>query len=55
MTPESVHYGWAEDIFAARSVVLAEAFGNHPNRFKGKMPKPPALPQAVWINKPIFN
>jgi len=55
MTPESVHYGWAEDIFAARSVVLAEAFGNHPNRFKGKMPKPPALPQSVWINKPIFD
>jgi len=55
MTPESVHYGWAEDIFAARCDVLAEAFGNHPNRFKGKIPKPPALPQAVWINKPIFD
>lgn len=55
MTPESVHYGRAEEIFMARSVVLAGAYEKHPNRFKGKMPKPPALPQAVWINKPIFN
>jgi putative transposase len=55
MTPESVHYGRAESIFTARSEVLAEAFKKHPNRFKGNMPKPPALPQAVWINKPIFN
>jgi putative transposase len=55
MTPESVHYGRAEEIFAGRCVVLAEAYEKHPNRFKGKMPKPPALPQAVWINKPIFN
>jgi putative transposase len=55
MTPESVHYGCAEGIFIARSEVLAEAYKRHPNRFKGKMPKPPALPQAVWINKPIFD
>jgi putative transposase len=55
MTPESVHYGWAEHIIAGLSSVLAKAYQKHPNRFKGKMPKPPALPQAVWINKPIFN
>jgi putative transposase len=55
MTPESVHYGQAEGIFTARSTVLAKAYEKHPNRFKGRMPKPPALPQAVWINKPIFD
>lgn len=55
ITPESVHYGLAEDIITARSTVLAQAYEKHPNRFKGKMPKPPALPQAVWINKPTFN
>lgn len=55
ITPEAVHYGWAEDIIKARSTVLADAYEKHPNRFKGKMPKPPTLPQAVWINKPIFN
>lgn len=55
MTPESVHYGLAEDIIAARSMVLAKAYEKHPNRFKGRVPKPPALPQAAWINRPIFN
>ncbi len=55
ITPASVHYGLAEDIITARSMVLAEAYEKHPNRFKGRMPKPPALPQAVWINKPIFD
>ena len=55
MTPESVHYGLGESIIAARSTVLSEAYKKHPNRFKGKMPKPPALPRAVWINKPLFD
>jgi transposase InsO family protein len=55
MTPEAVHYGKAEDILAARSMVLAKAYGKHSNRFKGRMPKPSSLPPAVWINKPIFD
>ena len=55
MTPESVHYGKAENVYTARSTVLAEVYEKHPNRFKGKIPKPPALPQAAWINKPIFD
>ena len=55
MTPESVHYGQAEGIYTARSTVLAKAYEKHPKRFKGRMPKPPSLPQAVWINKPIFD
>jgi hypothetical protein len=45
----------AEDVFGRRSTVLAEAYEKHPKRFKGKMPKPPALPEVVWINKRIFD
>lgn len=52
MTPESIHYGLAEGIFTSRSTVLAEAYEKHPNRFKGKLPQPPELPKAVWINRP---
>ena len=55
LTPESLHYGLAEQIITSRSTVMAEAYEKHPNRFKGRMPRPPALPQAVWINKPIFD
>ncbi len=55
MTPESVHYRIAENVFERRSIVLAEAYAKHPKRFKGRMPKPPALPEAAWINKPIFD
>lgn len=52
LTPEDVHYGRTEQIIRERQVVLNDAFAKHPERFKGKMPKPMALPEAVWINKP---
>jgi len=52
MTPEDVHYGRADQIFKERQVVLNGAFAKHPERFKGKVPKPMALPKAAWINKP---
>jgi putative transposase len=52
MTPEDVHYGRADQIFKERQTVLNDAFAKHPERFKGKMPKPMALPKAAWINKP---
>jgi len=52
LTPEDVHYGRTEQIIKERQVVLNDAFAKHPERFKGKMPKPMALPEAVWINKP---
>jgi putative transposase len=35
-----------------RSRVLKVASENHPERFKGKVPKPPRLPLAAWINQP---
>ena len=52
LTPEDVHYGRAEQIVKERQAVLNDAFSKHPERFKGKMPKPMALPEAAWINKP---
>ena len=55
MTPQQVHYGLTKKVFNFRSQVLTEAFRNKPNRFKGKIPKPLTLPEAVWINKPSTN
>jgi putative transposase len=52
MTPEQVHYGLSKKVFDFRSQVLSKAFRRNPMRFKGKMPKPCELPEAVWINRP---
>jgi len=41
-----------EQIVKERQAVLMAAYEKHPERFKGKMPKPMNLPDAVWINKP---
>ena len=51
-TPESMHDGLADDIRKARSEVLRAAYEAHPERFVKKVPVPPAIPEAVWINKP---
>jgi putative transposase len=53
LTPADVHYGRADQVIAARAVVLDGAYAAHPERFVGKPPRPPRLPEAVWINKPI--
>ena len=52
MTPEAVHFGTAAALTQRRSVTLDAAFAAHPSRFKGRHPKPPKLPTAVWINPP---
>jgi putative transposase len=52
MTPHSVHYGQADAMQITRQAALDAAFRSHPNRFKGKNPRPLALPEAVWINPP---
>ena len=52
MTPEQVHYGLAKQIMEDRQEVLQAAFAENPRRFKSKVPQPPSLPEAVWINKP---
>jgi putative transposase len=51
-TPADMHYGRAELIHQQRTRVLAAAYLLHPERFVRKIPEPPALPTAAWINKP---
>jgi putative transposase len=52
MTPESVHYGHAPTLFKQRAETLNVAFLTNPKRFKGKIPQPPKLQTAAWINPP---
>jgi putative transposase len=52
MTPADVHHGKVETVTRVRKKALGEAFRVHPERFVRGMPIPPALPEAVWINKP---
>jgi putative transposase len=52
LTPEVLHYGFADEVHAARTAVLQAAYDTHPERFVRKVPVPPALPEAAWINKP---
>jgi len=52
LTPEAMHYGLAQDIQMARGEVLREAYKAHPERFVKKIPVPPLVPEAAWINKP---
>jgi putative transposase len=52
LAPAMVHFGRAAEIQTRRAEVLAAAHAAHPERFVGGMPTPPALPSAVWINKP---
>jgi hypothetical protein len=52
LTPYDVHHGLAETRHAEREAALRKAFAAIPERFVRGVPTPPALPQAVWINKP---
>ena len=52
MTPAAVHYGNATELHTQRAQVLADAYARNPERFVRKLPVPPALPTAAWINKP---
>ncbi len=54
LTPAVVHYGLADEVHAARAAVLQAAYAAHPERFVRKLPVPPALPEAAWINKPTL-
>jgi putative transposase len=53
LAPAMVHYGQAESVVQQRQAVLDVAYQLHPERFVRNAPKPPALPTAVWINKPV--
>ncbi len=52
LTPHEVHYGLGEKRVEARARVLAAAYAAHPERFVTGLPRPPALPTEVWINRP---
>ena len=52
MTPDQIHFGQAEEIYAARQNTLNTAFLNTPESFVRKPPQPPHIPTAVWINPP---
>lgn len=52
LTPEALHYGFAKDIQIARGEILRAAYEAHPERFVKKVPVPPLVPGAAWINKP---
>ncbi len=52
MTPAAVHGGHAPALIEIRAQTLNDAFAAHPERFKGRLPTPAPLPEAVWINPP---
>ena len=52
LTPAMVHYGISDQVLAARTATLKQAFARHPERFVRGEPRPPALRNQVWINQP---
>jgi len=55
LTPETVHYGLAQAVQSARREILRNAYELHPERFVKRIPVPPSVPEAVWINKPKLS
>jgi len=52
LTPADVHFGRALAVLQQRQRILEAAFHRTPQRFVKGLPKPLALPTAVWINPP---
>jgi transposase InsO family protein len=52
LTPESLHYGRAEEVIDHRNKVLEGAYARNPSRFKNRIPSAGEVPTAVWINPP---
>jgi hypothetical protein len=51
-TPASVYFGTAGEVRRHRAVTLDAAFAAHPERFVAGPPRPPELPETVYINPP---
>lgn len=51
-TPASVYFGTAEEVREQRAIVLDTAYAAHPERFVKGPPRPPAIPEIVYINPP---
>ncbi len=52
LTPETVHFGRANEVIEKRRIVLEDAYRVHPERFFNGRPKSQDPPSAAWINKP---
>ena len=52
MTPDKIHFGQDDAIYAVRQNALDAAFLSTPERFVRKRPKPSQIPKAVLINPP---
>lgn len=52
ITPRELHYGGYEQTLNQRSVVLVNAYLEHPERFVKGIPEVKQIPTEVWINKP---
>jgi len=53
LTPENVHYNAHQEVLIARSLTLAQAYQDHPERFVKGVPSVRQVPTQVWINRPI--
>lgn len=53
LTPETVHFGRAQQEIENRQAVLDEQYQRNPDRFVKRPPKHPQLPAGVYINPPI--
>jgi putative transposase len=53
MTPAAVYWGLDRQLTLQRQQVLQTAYATHPERFVKGLPKPPQVPEAVWINPPL--
>ncbi len=54
LTPQSVHYGQADEILKQRHQVLLNAYQENPMRFNNRMPTHKEL-KPVFINPPLGN
>jgi len=52
VTPENVHYNNHQEVLTARSLTLAQAYQDHPERFVKGVPTVQQVPTEVWINNP---
>ncbi len=52
LTPQTVHYGKAQETIDKRQSVLEAAYAHNPLRFVRHAPRHQTLPEAVWINPP---
>jgi putative transposase len=53
LTPETVHYGKAQQEIDRRQAALDDKYRSNPTRFVRNAPRHPQLPTSVYINPPI--